>query len=174
MEPDPLSELRVFSYHLRLFQGSHDPQMEKIFEVLTEPKSLDELNLPGTFVKDLILKIIANHNTVKTSRINEITGLHWDVIKESLTELEKDGFCAPVSGGFLFSSIEYSVTKKGREKSRAISEDNPYMVWVYVLELQCFINENRLKGYIIWKRFKEVFIFPCKGYNCSCVHLHLR
>ena len=121
------SEVGVVCKRGALMSYYHDPKMEKLFEVLEEPKSLEELNLPKTFVKDLILKIIANHNTVKTSRINEITGLHWDVIKESLTELEKDGFCAPVSGGFLFSSIEYSVTKKGREKSRAISEDNPYM-----------------------------------------------
>jgi predicted ATPase with chaperone activity len=44
-----------------------------------------------------------------------------------LSKLEKEGLCAPVSGSFLFSSVQYSISKKGREKNRGISEENPYI-----------------------------------------------
>ena len=52
------------------------------------------------------------------------TGIYW---KDVLSNLEKEGLCAPVSGSFLFSSVQYSISKKGREKTRGISEENPYI-----------------------------------------------
>ncbi len=105
----------------------HDSKMENIFDILKQPRSLEELYLSDTFVNGLILKILSSYGTVKTSTMNEITGIHWDILEEVLDELEKHGFCAPVSGGFLFSSIQYSITKKGRDKARGIMEENPYI-----------------------------------------------
>ncbi len=105
----------------------HDEKMEKIFKALKQPKNLDDLQLSSSFVKGLILKIIASYGTVKTSTINELTGIHWDILEENLSQMEKSTLCSPVSGGFLFSSIEYTITKKGREKVRGIVEDNPYI-----------------------------------------------
>lgn len=105
----------------------HDEKMEKIFEILKQPKSLEELKISDSFVKNLILKIISSYGTIKTSRINEMTGIHWDILEENLRKLEEDGFCAPTSGGFLFSSVEFTVTKKGHEKARRAFEENPYI-----------------------------------------------
>ena len=104
----------------------HDYKMEKIFEALEQPKTIENLQLSESFVTDLFLKIVAGFGTVKTSTINEITGLHWDILEKILPELEKSGLCATIGGGFLFSSVEYSITPKGREKARGINEDNPY------------------------------------------------
>jgi len=105
----------------------HDNKMEKIFKALKQPKTIEDLALSDAFVKGLILKIIASYGTVQTSIINDITGLHWDILEENITQLEKTGFCAPVSGSFLFSSVQYSITKKGREKVKGIAEENPYI-----------------------------------------------
>ena len=105
----------------------HDEKMEKIFKALKQPKNLEDLQLSESFVKGLILKIISSYGTVKTSIINELTGIHWDILEENLSQMEKSGFCAPVSGGFLFSSIEFTITKKGREKVKGIAEENPYI-----------------------------------------------
>lgn len=105
----------------------HDTKMEKIFEELKEPRNLEDLGLSQTFVKDLLLKIISSFGTIKTSTIYEVTGIHWDILEAMLGDLEKRGFCAPTSGGFLFSSIEYTITTKGREKTRGIIEENPYI-----------------------------------------------
>lgn len=105
----------------------HDELMEKLFEILKQPRSIEELELSEDFVQGLILKIISNFGTVETSTINEITGLHWDILEENIAKMEKYGFCAPVSGGFLFSSVKYSITKKGREKARRLIEENPYI-----------------------------------------------
>ena len=105
----------------------HGPKMDKLFERLKQPRNIDELKLSETFIKDLILKIISSYGTVKTSTINELTGIHWDIMEICLSELEKTGFCAATSGGFLFSSVQFTITKKGREKVQGIIEENPYI-----------------------------------------------
>jgi len=48
-------------------------------------------------------------------------------MEKVLNDLEKGGFCAPTSGGFLFSSIQFTITQKGREKARGVTEENPYI-----------------------------------------------
>ncbi|MBM4240207.1 MAG: ATP-binding protein [Euryarchaeota archaeon] len=102
-------------------------KIEKILEALKQPKSLEELDLSESFVKDLILKIISSYGTINTSKISEMTALHLDILEEAIQKIEKYGFCAPISGGFLFSSVEYTITKKGREKAKRILEENPYI-----------------------------------------------
>jgi predicted ATPase with chaperone activity len=125
----------------------HDSKMEGIFEVLKQPKNIEELQLSESFVNDLILKIITSYGTVKTSTINDITSIHWDILERSLSNLEKEGLCAPVSGSFLFSSVQYSISKKGRDKSRGIAEENPYIgVAPVTYENYYEIMETQLKG----------------------------
>ena len=125
----------------------HDSKMESLFKKLKQPRTLDELQLSKTFVKDLILKMISNYGTVKSSIINEVTGIHWDIMEVILSELEKNGYCAPVSGGFLFSSIQYTITKKGREKIQGISEENPYIGMAPVSYEQYFeMMESQIKN----------------------------
>jgi predicted ATPase with chaperone activity len=101
--------------------------MEKLFERLRQPRNLEDLKLSETFIKDIFLKIISSYGTVRTSTINELTGIHWDIMEVFLSELEKTGFCAATSGGFLFSSVQFTITKKGREKVQGIVEENPYI-----------------------------------------------
>jgi predicted ATPase with chaperone activity len=125
----------------------HDSKMEGIFEVLKQPKNIEELQLSESFVNDLILKIITSYGTVKTRTINDITSIHWDILERCLSNLEKEGLCAPVSGSFLFSSVQYSISKKGREKTRGIAEENPYIgVAPVSYENYYEIMENQLKG----------------------------
>ena len=64
---------------------------------------------------------------LKLALYNDITCIHWDILELCLSKLEKEGLCAPVSGSFLFSSVQFSITKKGREKTRGIAEENPYI-----------------------------------------------
>ena len=105
----------------------HDSKMENIFETLKQPKTLEEIQLSESFVNGMILKIITSYGTVKTSTIYDITSIHWDILELCMSKLEKEGLCAPVSGSFLFSSVQFSITKKGREKTRGIAEENPYI-----------------------------------------------
>jgi predicted ATPase with chaperone activity len=62
----------------------HDSKMEAIFEILKQPKTLENIKLSESFVDDLILKIITSFGTVKTSTINDITGIHWDILEKFL------------------------------------------------------------------------------------------
>ena len=125
----------------------HDSKMEHIFETLKQPKTLEEIQLSESFVNDLILKIITSYGTVKTSTLFDITCIHWDILEKSLSKLEKEGLCAPVSGSFLFSSVQYSISKKGREKTRGIAEENPYIgVAPVSYDNYYAIMEAQLKG----------------------------
>ena len=125
----------------------HDTKMEQIFETLKQPKTIEDIQLSESFLKDLILKILTSYGTVKTSTIYDITYVHWDILESCLSNLEKEGLCAPVSGSFLFSSVQYSISKKGREKSRGISEENPY-IGVAPVSYENYYNimEAQLKG----------------------------
>lgn len=105
----------------------HDSKMESIFENLKQPKTIEDMQLSESFVKDLILKVLTSYGTVQTSTIYDITSIHWDILERCMANLEKEGLCAPVSGSFLFSSVQYSISKKGREKTRGIAEENPYI-----------------------------------------------
>lgn len=105
----------------------HDELMVELFEILKQPKDLDSLDLSDTFVENLVLKIISMHGTIRTSKIKEITGLHLDILEEVLHELERRELCAQVKGGFLFSSVDYTITKKGREFAERIMKENPYI-----------------------------------------------
>lgn len=101
--------------------------METIIQHLRQPKTIEDLKLPKALIRDLILKIIYGHGTVQTQRLNEITGLHWDILETVLRKMEDEGLCAQVAGSFLFSSVEYTITKKGRVKAKNIIVENPYM-----------------------------------------------
>jgi len=105
----------------------HDENMVELFEELKQPKTLEELGLSYFFVRDLVLKILLTYGTVKTQRITDITGIHLDILEDVLGQMEKDGFCAQVGGSFLFSSVEYTLTKRGVEKARLVMEENPYI-----------------------------------------------
>jgi predicted ATPase with chaperone activity len=125
----------------------HDSKMQTIFEILKQPKTIEDIQLSESFLKDLILKILTSYGTVKTSTIFDITSIHWDILEICLSNLEKEGLCAPVSGSFLFSSVQYSVQKKGREKCRGINEENPYIGVAPVSYDNYYeIMESQLKG----------------------------
>jgi len=125
----------------------HDSKMQTIFEILKQPKTLEDIQLAESFLKDLILKILTSYGTVKTSTIYDITSIHWDILEICLSSLEKEGLCAPVSGSFLFSSVQYSISSKGRDKCRGITEENPYIGVVPVsYENYYEIMDAQLKG----------------------------
>ena len=80
----------------------HDERMRKMFQLLEEPKSLVEIDISESFIKNLVLKIISTYGTITVSQIHDITVLNVDILKEILTKLEKDDMCAQTGGSFLF------------------------------------------------------------------------
>lgn len=105
----------------------HNEKMEKFFKLLEQPKTLEDIDISDSIVKNLILKILLTHGSVKVNQINEITGLHYDILEESLRNLEKEGLCTQTSGGFLFATVEYTLKKQGREKAKNLINENPYV-----------------------------------------------
>ena len=47
----------------------HDVKMQKLFQVLEEPKALDEIDLEKGFIQNLILKIINTYGNIKVQQI---------------------------------------------------------------------------------------------------------
>ena len=105
----------------------HDKRMKKMFQLLEQPKSLEDIDISKSFIKNLILKIISSYGNIKVNEIHDITGLHVDILEEVLNELEKNNLCAQTGGGFLFPSVEFTIKKQGREKALQVMKENPYI-----------------------------------------------
>lgn len=125
----------------------HDKKMKKLFQLLVQPKSLEEIDLSESLIKNLILKTLASHGSLKSSQLNEITGLHFDILEECLAKLEKEDLCSQTAGGFLFASVEYTIKKKGVDRANKLSKDNPYVGMAPVVYDEYFeIMQIQLKG----------------------------
>lgn len=125
----------------------HDKRMQKLFQLLAQPKTLETIDLPESFIKNLIIKTLAAHGSLKISQLNEITGLHFDILEECLNKLEKEDLCSQTAGGFLFATVEYTIKKKGVDLASKLSKENPYVGMAPVIYEEYFeIMEIQLKG----------------------------
>ncbi|MEW6011068.1 MAG: ATP-binding protein [Euryarchaeota archaeon] len=143
----------------------HDDTMKKLFELLTQPKSMDDMDLSSSFIKHLVLKVLATHGNIKVSRIIEITGIHVDILEVILREMEKEDLCAAISGGFLFPSVEFTIKKVGRKQASKLMGENPYVGMAPVTYDYYFnVMKAQIKGRfplqipkdVIEKTFKDV------------------
>ena len=105
----------------------HDERMDKMFQLVEQPKTLNDIDISESFIKNLVLKIISTYGIIKVNQIHDITGIHVNILEEILTLLESDNMCAQTGGSFMFSSVEYSIKKSGREKALQIMQENPYI-----------------------------------------------
>jgi len=143
----------------------HDEKMQRFFEVLKQPKSLDEIDLSREFIENLILKIMATYGTIKVKNIHEITGLHVDILEECIRDMEDDDLCASIGGGFLFPTVTYTIKRKGRNLAEKLLRENPYTGLAPVTyEIYYKIMEKQLEGRfpikvpdeIIYEAFKDI------------------
>ncbi len=135
----------------------HDERMQKMFQLVEQPKNLSDIDISESFIKNLVLKIISIYGNIKVNQIHDITGLHVDILEEILHKLEKDDMCAQTGGGFLFSSVEYTIKKPGREKALQIMHENPYIGMAPVSYDEYFtIMDAQVKGRFPLKIPKQV------------------
>ncbi|NYB52784.1 MAG: ATP-binding protein [Methanobacteriaceae archaeon] len=125
----------------------HDAKMQKLFQVLEEPKSLDEIDLPRPFIQNLLLKVINTYGNITVQQMHEIVGLHIDILEECLKPMEKENLIGQTGGGFLFASVDYTIKKQGHLKAVKLMEENPYVGIAPVTYDEYFkIMEVQLKG----------------------------
>ncbi len=121
--------------------------MQKLFQVLEEPKKMEDIDLSTDFVKNLILKIINTYGTIKVQQLQEIIGLHLDILEECLKPMENDNLISQTGGGFLFASVDYTIRKQGQKKAAKLLKDNPYVGIAPVTYDEYFkIMQIQLKG----------------------------
>lgn len=101
--------------------------MEKLFQILEQPKKLDEVDLSESLIKNLILKALASRGNLKVKQLNEMTGLHLDILEDVLSKLVKEDLCYQSAGGVLFATVEYSIKKKGFALANKLLQENPYV-----------------------------------------------
>lgn len=105
----------------------HNVKMQKLFELLSQPRTLEEMDLSSNFIKHLILKVIAAYGNIKVNRIVEITGINVELVEIIIREMEKEDLCAAVSGGFLFPSVEFTIKDLGYKQASKLMNENPYV-----------------------------------------------
>ncbi|NYB52712.1 MAG: ATP-binding protein [Methanobacteriaceae archaeon] len=105
----------------------HNERIQNLFNILKEPKSLDEIDLGESFIQNLLLKLISSYGIIEVAKLRELTGLHFDILEECLSRLEKENFCYKSGGGFLFASVEFTIKKLGNLKAKKLLEEEPYM-----------------------------------------------
>ena len=125
----------------------HDDRMKKLFEILEQPKTLEEIDLSESIIKNLILKTLAAYGSLKTSQLNEITGLHFDILEECIGKMEKDDFLSQTSGGFLFATVEYTIKDQGVKMANKLTKENSYVGMAPVSYEEYFeLMQIQLKG----------------------------
>ncbi len=126
----------------------HDERIQKLFNILKEPKSLEEIDLRESFIKNLLLKIISIYGIIEVAKIHELTGLHFDILEECLRKLEKENLCFKSGGGFLFASVEYTIKKLGDKKAKQLLKEEPYVGIAPVShEKYCRVMEGQLNDH---------------------------
>ncbi|MDO9044691.1 MAG: ATP-binding protein [Methanobacteriaceae archaeon] len=105
----------------------HDEKMQRLFEILKQPKTLEEIDLSESFIKNLILKVISNYGHIKVNHIHEITGLSINILEKCLNDMEEEDLCAAIGGGFMFPSVTFTIKKVGKTQADHLSEENPYV-----------------------------------------------
>lgn len=143
----------------------HDEKMQKLFGILKQPKTLEEMDLSESFIKNLILKIIASYGNIKVNKIHEITGIHVDILETCLRDMEQQELCAAIGGGFLFPSVTFTIKKLGKAQADKFAHENPYVGMAPVsYDMYYKIMEAQLKGRfplrippeVVEKTFKKV------------------
>jgi predicted ATPase with chaperone activity len=135
----------------------HDERMQKLFKLLQQPKSLDEIDLSESFIKNLLLKLIASYGNINVSQIHEITGLHVEILEECMRDLEKKELCAPIGGGFMFASVTFTIKEQGKIQANKLTGQNPYVGMAPVsYDFYYKVMEAQIKGRFPLKIPKEV------------------
>lgn len=97
---------------------------------LKKAKTINELNLSQEIVREFILKLLYIHGTLKGSDISKEMKISFNLIEEELVFLKKreliivTGATAGIGG---YSSMEFDITSKGRERAQEISSVRPYV-----------------------------------------------
>ncbi|MCK9152607.1 ATP-binding protein [Methanobacterium alcaliphilum] len=135
----------------------HDTKMQKLFKILEQPRSLEDMDLSENFIRKLVLKIIATYGNIPVSRISEITGIYVDILEEVLKPMEREELISPIGGGFLFASVTYTIKQLGRSQADKLLSENPYIGMAPVsYDIYYQVMEAQIKGRFPIKVPKEV------------------
>ncbi len=106
----------------------HDERMDKMFQLVEQPKTLNDIDISESFIKNLVLKIISTYGIIKVNQIHDITGIHVNILEEILTIYLKVITCVPKQVGVsCFQVLSTTIKKSGREKALQIMQENPYI-----------------------------------------------
>lgn len=92
------------------------------------PENLDQLDIPESFLLDLLLKTINTTGQMAGQDIADQIGLPFgNVLKPLTDQLQDEKFIEVKGGGQFADQWEFSVTKAGRERVQEIYEEDRYI-----------------------------------------------
>jgi predicted ATPase with chaperone activity len=116
-----------------------------LFQLLKEPQSIDQMNMPPSILSDILLRLLYNEGNVSTKRINQVMRVPL-VMDEMLDWLRKEKLIeishSPMNTGSL--SYTYKLTNQGIERAQMALDRCHYVgpppiavdIYQQVIELQ--------------------------------------
>jgi predicted ATPase with chaperone activity len=98
-------------------------------QVLTEPESIEDLQIPQSIVIEIILRLLFNEGNVALSRFVEVVRVHSRVIDNILLWMQKEHLVeiSKTSGELGRLGYVYSLTQGGLQRARDAMERSQYV-----------------------------------------------
>lgn len=98
-------------------------------QILAEPPSLNELQVPQSLVMDLIFRLLYNEGTVALSRFTEVLKISKGIIDDILLWMQKEHLVEISKASIELGRLGnvYSLSDAGQERARAALERSQYV-----------------------------------------------
>ena len=98
-------------------------------QLLKEPGTIDELNIPQSIVIDLVLRLLFNEGNVSLGRFAEVLKISTRIIDDLLLWLQKEHLIevSKASGELGRLAYVYTLTEAGQQRARDALDRSPYI-----------------------------------------------
>lgn len=104
-------------------------EFQSIKDIIKEPETMEELNIPQSIVIDIILRLFFNEGNVSFSRFVEVLKIHNRIIDNVLMWMQREHLADVTKGTAEIGRFGYvfSLTDAGKERARDALERSQYV-----------------------------------------------
>jgi len=99
-------------------------------EILKEISKLEDLDISGEQIQELILKMIYTHGPLKGKELSNFLKVPFSIIEDLLVDLKKRDFLGVIGASIVatgYHSMDFDLAPKGRERAREIMKARSYV-----------------------------------------------
>ena len=110
------------------FKFLRETNSAELLQLLEEPRTIEETNIPADFLTGLTLKILYFAGSLTGWQVAEEMRAHFSGVVEPILHMLKHHHLIQVTGGSNLSraSFQYAITEKGSQRARELIERNRY------------------------------------------------